>query len=320
MLVYFFRLFPGFTLGHALINLSTIQLLPFLQTDCGKIPFEEAANRVFKPMDLSVRAAHLVTVRMVLASPAPGCADAAPTPHTTHGSLLLQVAGTDVYFLIGMTVVYLVIAILIDVMLSYPSIRAWVFKDRDVKDPPNLVMDEDVAAEAQRVTTGGADNDIIQLNGVRKVYGGRKVAVGEMTFGIPRGQCFGFLGINGAGKTSTLKILSGDLIPTRGTAKLGGFDILKQQVLVRRLLGYCPQFDALLDLLTVREHLELYARIKGVPEGAPLRKVVDAKIRELQLDDFEHKYAGTLSGGNKRKLSVAIAMIGDPPILFLVRL
>ncbi len=105
-----------------------------------------------------------------------------------------------------------------------------------------------------------------------------------------------------AGKTTTLKILSGDIIPTAGTATLGGLDILTQQVEVRRLLGYCPQFEgtprccrvavfvvacvtgtlfaALFELLTVREHLELYARIKGVPKPL-INDVVGQKLVEV---------------------------------------
>jgi ABC-type nitrate/sulfonate/bicarbonate transport system ATPase subunit len=81
-------------------------------------------------------------------------------------------------------------------------------------------------------------------------------------------------------------------------------------------LSYCPQFDALLELLTVREHLELYGRIKGL-QGEALENVVLRKLEQLDLKDFENKTAGSLSGGNKRKLSVAIATIGDPLIIFL---
>ena len=84
------------------------------------------------------------------------------------------------------------------------------------------------------------------------------------SFSVRAGECFGYLGINGAGKTSTMKMLTGDVLPTSGQAFLGGMDILSQQREVRRLIGYCPQFDALLDRLTVREHLELFARIRGV--------------------------------------------------------
>ncbi|GMF59565.1 unnamed protein product [Phytophthora fragariaefolia] len=111
-------------------------------------------------------------------------------------------------------------------------------------------------------------------------------------------------------------MLTGDVAPTCGTATLNGFDILTQQIEVRRQIGYCPQFDALFERMTVREHLELFAAIKGVTR-ADMEAVVSEKILQLNLADFEHKLAGSLSGGNKRKLSVAIALIGSPPIIFL---
>ena len=82
------------------------------------------------------------------------------------------------------------------------------------------------------------------------------------------------------------------------------------------MFRYCPQFDALFDKLTVREHLQLYARIKGVKE-AVISAVVRSSIDTLGLTKFEHKQAGQLSGGNKRKLSVAIALMAEPPIVFL---
>jgi ATP-binding cassette, subfamily A (ABC1), member 3 len=152
------------------------------------------------------------------------------------------------------------------------------------------------------------------------VYGDGKVAVKGLSYALPPGEVFGFLGINGAGKTTTLQMLSGDVLPSSGTAKLAGFDIISEQPKVRRLLGYAPQWDALLELLTTREHLDLFARIKGVPE-AELRATVDEQMRRMDLTEFANKKAGTLSGGNKRKLSVAIALIGrhniPPPILFL---
>ncbi|CAK4308096.1 unnamed protein product, partial [Aphanomyces euteiches] len=113
-----------------------------------------------------------------------------------------------------------------------------------------------------------------------------------------------------------MKMLTGDIAPSSGRGTLGGFDILSEQLAVRRLIGYCPQFDALIDLLTVREHLELFAAIKGVP-SIQVDAVVQEKLAQLQLEDFEDKLAQSLSGGTKRKLSVAMALIGAPPILFL---
>jgi ATP-binding cassette subfamily A (ABC1) protein 3 len=148
------------------------------------------------------------------------------------------------------------------------------------------------------------------------VYPGGKVAVADLSFGVPAGECFGFLGINGAGKTSTLKILTGDEGPTAGTVLVGGHNAATEPHAVRHLLGYCPQFDALLELLTVREHLELYSGLKGIPPAA-VPAAVDAKLAQLDLLQYANKLAGTLSGGNKRKLSVAIALIGAPRVVVL---
>ena len=78
---------------------------------------------------------------------------------------------------------------------------------------------------------------------------------------------------------------------------------------IRQRIGYCPQFDALLEFLTVREHIELFARIKGI-NGSKLHEEVEKKIDQLDLWDFHDKIAGSLSGGNKRKLSVAVATVG----------
>eukprot|EP01083_Nonionella_stella_P139348 424928_1 len=184
--------------------------------------------------------------------------------------------------------------------------------------------DSDVENESSRVRDSPVDapvDDIIQLRNLRKVYSSffsskTKVAVDDLCFGIPEGEIFGFLGINGAGKTTTLKMLTVDHIPTSGTALLGGKSILTEQGDVRRLLGYCPQFDALIDQLTSRETLTLFARIKNVPEEA-ITPFVDDLIKKVGLSKFADRPCGGYSGGNKRKLSVGIALIGDPKIVFL---
>lgn len=85
---------------------------------------------------------------------------------------------------------------------------------------------------------------------------------------------------------------------------------------IRKNLGYCPQFDALVENLTVREQLELYYDLKCLPKKYK-EKAIDMKIKEMSLEEYEDKLSGTLSGGNKRKLSVAMAMIGNPSIIFL---
>jgi ABC-type multidrug transport system ATPase subunit len=122
--------------------------------------------------------------------------------------------------------------------------------------------------------------------------------------------------MNGAGKTTTMKILTGEDLCTRGDATLGGFDIKTQQNKVRQLIGYCPQFDALIATLTAREHLMLFARIKGVSKER-IREYVEQMLAKLTLADFADRQAGTFSGGMKRKLSLGIALIGNPRIIFL---
>ncbi|ESQ52886.1 hypothetical protein EUTSA_v10016127mg [Eutrema salsugineum] len=181
--------------------------------------------------------------------------------------------------------------------------------------------DKDVLEERDRVISGLTDNTIFYLQNLRKVYPGckhhgPKVAVQSLTFSVQAGECFGFLGTNGAGKTTTLSMLSGEETPTSGTAFVFGKDIVTSPKAIRQHIGYCPQFDALFDYLTVKEHLELYARIKGVVDHR-IDNVVTEKLVEFDLLKHSYKPSFTLSGGNKRKLSVAIAMIGDPPIVIL---
>jgi ATP-binding cassette subfamily A (ABC1) protein 3 len=247
-------------------------------------------------------------------------------------------AGGDIVFLAIEVVVYFLIAVAIEYSLTFPTLMAWLYRMEDAGVTPSELADDDVdvAEERRRVASGAADRDIVKIQELRKLYpansraGGvnlgslfcppdkdnTKVAVHCLSFGIPRGECFGFLGINGAGKTTTLSILSGEFPPTGGNAYVDGFSISVDQSKIRRKIGYCPQFDALLELLTVREHLELYGRIKGF-QGDLLGEIVTKKLHQLDLKDFEHKTAGSLSGGNKRKLSVAVATVGDPPIVFL---
>ncbi|KAL3755279.1 hypothetical protein ACJRO7_002345 [Eucalyptus globulus] len=181
--------------------------------------------------------------------------------------------------------------------------------------------DIDVLMERKRVLSGSIDNAILYLRDLRKAYSGDKhhgikVAVHSLTFSVQEGECFGFLGTNGAGKTTTLSMLTGEEYPTGGTASVFGKDIRSNPKAARRHIGYCPQFDALLDYLTVQEHLELYARIKRVPDQR-INDVVMEKLAEFDLLKYAKRPSFTLSGGNKRKLSVAIAMIGDPPIVIL---
>jgi ABC-type multidrug transport system ATPase subunit len=113
-----------------------------------------------------------------------------------------------------------------------------------------------------------------------------------------------------------MSLLTGELRPSLGRATLNGFDVVHQQRLVRQELGFCPQIDPLLDHLTAREHLVLYGRIRGIPE-AKLTPLVQGLIDKLALTPFADNISETYSGGNKRKLSLALALIGEPSVVFL---
>uniref|UniRef100_A0A4W6D8R2 P-type phospholipid transporter n=1 Tax=Lates calcarifer TaxID=8187 RepID=A0A4W6D8R2_LATCA len=177
--------------------------------------------------------------------------------------------------------------------------------------------DEDVARERERVKSGKAQSDILTMIDLSKIYkAGRKPAVDRLCLGIPRGECFGLLGVNGAGKTSTFRMLTGDTPITYGEAFLNHYSVLTEMERVHQLMGYCPQFDAISDLLTGREHLELYARLRGVQEDS-VAKVAQWGVKKLGLTQYAEREAGGYSGGNKRKLSTAISLIGAPPVIFL---
>eukprot|EP00486_Rosalina_sp_Unknown_P009705 CAMPEP_0201592416 /NCGR_PEP_ID=MMETSP0190_2-20130828/190322_1 /ASSEMBLY_ACC=CAM_ASM_000263 /TAXON_ID=37353 /ORGANISM="Rosalina sp." /LENGTH=1340 /DNA_ID=CAMNT_0048051183 /DNA_START=89 /DNA_END=4111 /DNA_ORIENTATION=- len=163
--------------------------------------------------------------------------------------------------------------------------------------------------------------DPIEIHGLRKVYQGSykrppTVAVQDLWYTVKKGEVMGFLGMNGAGKTTTLSIISGVFPPTSGTAYINGYPIT-DQIAVRQSLGFCPQFSALFPRLTVMEHLEFFARIKGIHDKEIRLKLANQLIKDLSLGRYTNRVAGALSGGNQRKLCVGIALIGNPPIVLL---
>ena len=141
-------------------------------------------------------------------------------------------------------------------------------------------------------------------------------AVRDISLCLNYGDCFGFLGVNGAGKTTTFKCLSKEILPTYGKIYIDNKEINEDFDKVRTLIGYCPQFDAIFESLTVYENLEFYGLIKGAKKDQ-IKSIIEALMDEMNLTPFRNKQSGRLSGGNKRKLSVAIAIICNPPIILL---
>ncbi|KAL5263173.1 hypothetical protein ACHWQZ_G008548 [Mnemiopsis leidyi] len=182
---------------------------------------------------------------------------------------------------------------------------------------PNL-EDDDVKAERTRVTCEIqklTKESAVVVSGLRKKYGS-KVAVQNLTLGIPKNQCFGLLGINGAGKTTTFSMLTGDIPPTSGEAFIAGYDLRTDIRKIQQRIGYCPQFDALIGVMTGRELLTMFANCRGIPREE-VDQTVNEAIRNLNLGKWADKLCGSYSGGNKRKLSTAIALVGNPEVLFL---
>ncbi|XP_072184193.1 ATP-binding cassette sub-family A member 13 [Excalfactoria chinensis] len=187
----------------------------------------------------------------------------------------------------------------------------------------NPLEDIDVEMERQRLFGGRTHNDVLLLYNLRKSYGGfskKNTAVENISLGITKGECFGLLGTNGAGKSTTFKMLTGDIVPSAGRAVIrtptgSEVDILSASS-EGILIGYCPQQDALDELLTGWEHLNYYCTLRGIPKQH-ICKVAEDLVNRLQLNAHADKLVRTYSAGTKRKLSAALALVGKPQILLL---
>ncbi|XP_072934146.1 cholesterol transporter ABCA5-like [Epargyreus clarus] len=192
--------------------------------------------------------------------------------------------------------------------------------------------DEDVRRERRRVANilhqPPQNAPVLVVHNLRKEYkvrgrgaacGGeaaRRAALARLSLCVAGGEVFGLLGHNGAGKTTTMKIVTAEERPTSGTVMLGGQRIDEAQSSAYQMLGYCPQHDALWKNVTIREHIECYAAIRGVSKSDTPR-IVDAYLNGLQIMEHAGKNADECSGGTRRKLSFALAMVGSPRVVLL---
>ncbi|KAG0019644.1 hypothetical protein BGZ82_011827 [Podila clonocystis] len=186
-------------------------------------------------------------------------------------------------------------------------------------DPEEVKLEDlDVKQERSRVLHDSFAPDCpLVMKNMRKIYPtNKKLAVKNVTFAVEKDTIFGLLGPNGAGKTSLIHILTGLYEPTQGWARLAGYELDREIKDVYRNIGVCPQHDILWDDLTVGEHLYFYARLKGV-QASDERAAVVASLNAVSLVPFENRLTKGLSGGEKRRLSIAIALVGNPGIVFL---
>jgi len=154
---------------------------------------------------------------------------------------------------------------------------------------------------------------VIDVEGLKKSFDG-KPAVNGVSLRVRRGDIFGFLGPNGSGKTTTIRMICGLLTPDEGEGRCLGYDLRKDSSLIKQNVGYMTQRFSLYEDLTVRENLDFVARMYGIAER---KQAVDAAIERLGLQDRHNQLAGTLSGGWKQRLALAACLIHRPGLLLL---
>ncbi|KAG5983008.1 hypothetical protein E4U55_000960 [Claviceps digitariae] len=231
---------------------------------------------------------------------------------STHPGALTAYGGPILYLILQCIVLFALL-LWLDGGSVGSSFRRLLERDRHTNTDDEL-DEEEVANESTRVMSGGPLEDGLRVMHLTKSFG-KNTAVDNVTFGIKRGEVFALLGPNGAGKSTTISLIRGDVKPSRN----GGDIVVEDKSVIHNLaaarthLGVCPQVDAL-DQMTVREHLEFYARVRGISD---VEHNVSAVLQAVGLEAFASRMGYALSGGNKRKLSLGIALMGNPTVVLL---
>jgi len=158
-----------------------------------------------------------------------------------------------------------------------------------------------------------SEDVVIDVRGLTKSFGGRKV-VDDFDLKVPRGAIYGFLGPNGSGKTTTIRMVCGLLKPESGAGEVLGYDVLKESLKIKERVGYMTQKFSLYEDLSIRENLEFIARLYDLDRRT---ERVDQALVDLGLADRQGQLAGKLSGGWKQRLALAACMIHEPELLLL---
>jgi len=182
----------------------------------------------------------------------------------------------------------------------------------------STTVDNDVEDEIKRIkelSNIEMKKANLALQGLSKFYG-NNLAVNQLYLGVNTSECFGLLGVNGAGKTSTFKMLTGDEIISSGDVWIRGKSMKNNMTGAQKSIGYCPQFDALMFDISGRENLKIFSLIRGIPIDE-INEIIDKISRELGFHMHLDKKVKAYSGGNKRKISTALSVLGDPDLIFL---
>ena len=162
-----------------------------------------------------------------------------------------------------------------------------------------------------------ASKRVVEIVNLRKVFNAKpdnKVAVDDISLDMYEDMIFSFLGHNGAGKSTTMAMLTGMMPATSGACYVYGRNVELDTSVVHTMTGYCPQHDVLFDELSVYEHLELFCALKNIPKSA-MPAEINERLAQVGLLDRAQARVGELSGGMKRKLSVAIAFTGGSKLV-----
>ncbi|KAI3622160.1 nod factor export atp-binding protein i [Moniliophthora roreri] len=217
----------------------------------------------------------------------------------------------------GGPILYLIVysLFLLAVLVWYDSgsRRPRLFKKNTTSKQEGLTEKRDVLQEADAVSSS---DDLLRILNVSKSFDGNRV-VDDISLGVSRDAICALLGPNGAGKTTTLSMCRGDIVPDSGDIFIAGTSVVRHPKSARSGLGVCPQFTAIDSQLTVREHLIIYGRLKGLGAGEELRSNIEIILKATALSTYADRLAAKLSGGNQRKLSLAIALIGNPSVVLI---
>src|SRR5215212_8808500 len=158
------------------------------------------------------------------------------------------------------------------------------------------------------------DDNVISVHHLTKRFG-HFIAVDHISFDVKRGEIFGFLGANGAGKTTAMRMLCGLSLPTSGKATVAGFDVYRQNESIKKNIGYMSQKFSLYDDLTIKENIRFYAGIYG-KSNSFIKSKTSWLLKELRLEEMADKRVGSLPPGWKQKLAFSVAIFHEPEVVF----
>ena len=191
--------------------------------------------------------------------------------------------------------------------LIFDKITYKISKRSNKIPPKSAVMDDDVQAESDKIGQLNKlqmKNENLVLQGLTKYYNSN-LAVNQLRLSVENGECFGLLGVNGAGKTSTFKMMTGDEQISSGDVWIRGSSMKNDMLKAQKSIGYCPQFDALFFDISGREMLNIFSLIRGIPMNES-DEIITKLSTELGFHMHLDKKIKAYSGGNKRKLSTAL--------------